>query len=96
MVSRAGQTGGGTCPTLSPMPSSHHVTRARATAHDTHSQRTMERGCHGLLRPNSYGRVPAGHRLQAIQMGRGKVRHLNQYQSDDTQAGQNLRLAWHT
>ena len=41
-------------------------------------------------------RVPAGHRLQAIQMDRGRIRQLNQYQSGYTQAGQNLRLAWHT
>ena len=74
---------------MSPMPSSHHVTRARAIAHDTHAKETMEIGCHGLLGPNSHGRVPAGHRLRAIQMDRGRVRHLNQ-------AGQNLRLAMHT
>ena len=48
------------------------------------------------LGPNSYRRVPAGHRLQAVQMGRGRVRHLNQCLSGDTQAGQNLRLAWLT
>ena len=96
MVSRVGQNSGGTHPTLPPMPSSHCVTEARATAHDTHAQGTMERGCYGLLGPNSHRRVPACHRFQAVQMGRGRVRHLNQCQSGDTQAGQNLRLAWHT
>ena len=93
---RVGENGGGTHPTLPPVLSSHCVTGARATAHDNSAQGTMERGCYGLLGPNSYRRVPARHRLQAVQMGRGRIRHLNQCQSGDNQAGQTVRLAWHT
>ena len=96
VVSRVGQDGGGAHPTLPPVPSSHCVIGARATAHDTDAQRTMERGFYGLLGPNSYRRVLAGHRLQAVQMGRGRVRYPNQCQSGDTQAGQNFSLAWQT
>lgn len=33
-------------------------------------------------------RIPSGHRVQAVQMGGGRVRHLYQCQSSNAQAGQ--------
>ena len=80
--------GGRTHPTLPRMSNSHCATGARPFTHDALAQRTTERCGYGLLGTHLQRRILSGHRVQVVQMGGGRVRHLLQCQSGDVQAGQ--------
>ena len=92
--SRIGQNGAGAHPTLPVMSNSHSVTRAEGFTHGALAKGTMERCGYSLLGMNLSRRVPAGHCVQAVQIGR--VCQLYQCQSSETQARQNLRFTGHT
>ena len=96
VVSRIGQNGAGAHPTLQPLSNCHSVTGAEAFTHGALAQGTMERCGYSLLGTNLCRRVPAGHCVQAVQTGGGRVRQLYQCQSSYTQAQPNLCFTGHT
>ena len=96
VVSRIGQNGGGAHPTLPPLSNCHSVAGVEAFTHGALSQGTMERYGYSLLGTNLHRRVTAGHCVQAVQMGGGRVRQLYQCHSSYPQAHPSLCFTGHT